>query len=196
MCSFRSNQTAVRRELEGQAREKGNLYLHNCLREVDPVSAELIHPNNTKRLVRALEFYQLNGGPISEHNRREREKEPFYDSRYFVLNDERQKLYQRIDRRVDEMLAAGLVGEVARLREMGFDKTMASMQGLGYKEMLSYLEGECTLEEAVYLIKRDTRHFAKRQLTWFRRERNVAWINKGEFGYDGEKMLEFMMGMI
>ncbi|GFI47269.1 tRNA dimethylallyltransferase [Lachnospiraceae bacterium] len=194
--SEEKNQTAVRRELEGQAREKGNLYLHNCLREVDPVSAELIHPNNTKRLVRALEFYQLNGGPISEHNRREREKEPFYDSRYFVLNDERQKLYQRIDRRVDEMLAAGLVGEVARLREMGFDKTMASMQGLGYKEMLSYLEGECTLEEAVYLIKRDTRHFAKRQLTWFRRERNVAWINKGEFGYDGEKMLEFMMGMI
>ena len=114
------------------------------------------------------------------------------DFSYFVLNDERAKLYAQIDARVDEMMQEGLVQEVQDLRERGYTKDMVSMQGLGYKEILSYLNGECSLEDAVYILKRDTRHFAKRQLTWFRRERNVTWIDKKEFGYDDEKILHRM----
>ncbi len=183
----------LRERLERTAEEKGSAFLHACLKEVDPDSAQAIHPNNQKRVIRALEFYELNGFPISEHNKREREKEAAYDFCYFVLNDERDLLYRKIDLRVDEMLEKGLVEEVRKLKEMGFSKEMVSMQGLGYKEILSYLDGACTLEEAVYLIKRDTRHFAKRQLTWFRRERDVIWIEKKAFDYDNNKILNFMI---
>ncbi|MGN0365079.1 MAG: tRNA (adenosine(37)-N6)-dimethylallyltransferase MiaA [Suilimivivens sp.] len=184
---------SIRSHLESVAAEKGNVYLHEQLREVDPVSAEIIHPNNQKRIIRALEFYELNGIPISEHNKTEREKHAAYDSCYFVLNDDRKRIYQRIDERVDQMLADGLVEEVLKLKKMGYHRNMVSMQGLGYKEIFSYLEGDCSLEEAVYLIKRDTRHFAKRQLTWFRREKNVIWIDKPAFDYDNQKILEYMM---
>lgn len=183
----------IRTKLEETAREKGNRYLHECLKKVDPGSADTIHPNNRKRVIRALEFYEMNGFPISTHNKREREKEAAYDFCYFVLNDDRERLYRKIDERVESMLSAGLVDEVKKLKEMGFDRNMVSMQGLGYKEILSYLEGECTLEEAVYLIKRDTRHFAKRQLTWFKREKNVIWIEKARFAYDNHKILNFMI---
>ena len=183
----------IRARLEMEAAEKGIQYLHEYLRQVDPVSADEIHPNNRKRVVRALEFYELNGYPISEHNQKERQKDAAYDNCYFVLNDDREKLYHRIDERVDDMLAQGLVKEVQGLKDMGFYKDMVSMQGLGYKEILAYLEGELSLDEAVYRIKRDTRHFAKRQLTWFRRERNVIWIEKPSFGYDDKKILEFML---
>lgn len=185
--------SAIRKRLENTAREKGSAYLYEYLEKVDPDSAKIIHPNNQKRMIRALEFYELNGTPISEHNKRERQKESPYDFCYFVLNDDRELIYQKIDQRVDEMLANGLVEEVRTLKEMGFQKDMVSMQGLGYKEILSYLDGECTLDEAVYLIKRDTRHFAKRQLTWFKRERDVIWINKKEFEYDNNKILNFMV---
>lgn len=185
--------SAIRERLENTAREKGSAYLYEYLEKVDPDSAKIIHPNNQKRMIRALEFYELNGTPISEHNKRERQKESPYDFCYFVLNDDRELIYQKIDQRVDEMLANGLVEEVRTLKEMGFQKDMVSMQGLGYKEILSYLDGECTLDEAVYLIKRDTRHFAKRQLTWFKRERDVIWINKKEFEYDNNKILNFMV---
>lgn len=182
-----------RRNLEQLALEKGSWVLHEMLREVDPRSAEAIHANNVKRTIRALEFYHLTGLRISEHNDREKEKECAYNSCYFVLNDERSRLYERIDQRVDEMVAQGLAEEVERLRALGCKKGMVSMQGLGYKEMLSYLEGEITLDEAVYLIKRDTRHFAKRQLTWFRREKDVIWIDKKDFLYDDKKILSFML---
>lgn len=185
--------SAIRKRLENTAREKGNAYLYEYLEKVDPDSAKIIHPNNQKRMIRALEFYELNGTPISEHNKRERQKESPYDFCYFVLNDDRELIYQKIDQRVDEMLADGLVEEVRTLKEMGFQKDMVSMQGLGYKEILSYLDGECTLDEAVYLIKRDTRHFAKRQLTWFKRERDVIWIDKKAFEYDNNKILKFMV---
>ncbi|MDE7444367.1 MAG: tRNA (adenosine(37)-N6)-dimethylallyltransferase MiaA [Lachnospiraceae bacterium] len=185
--------SAIRERLENTAREKGSAYLYEYLEKVDPDSAKIIHPNNQKRIIRALEFYELNGTPISEHNKRERQKESPYDFCYFVLNDDRKLIYQKIDQRVDEMLAKGLVEEVRALKEMGFQKDMVSMQGLGYKEILSYLDGECTLDEAVYLIKRDTRHFAKRQLTWFKRERDVIWIDKKEFEYDNNKILNFML---
>ena len=179
--------------LEALAAEKGPEYLHAMLRKVDPASAEAIHPNNQKRVIRALEFFHLTGEPISRHNEREREKEPAYNACYFVLNDLRERLYERIGLRVDEMLRQGLVAEVERLREMGCHRGMVSMQGLGYKEILAYLDGEISLEEAVETIKRDTRHFAKRQLTWFRREKDVIWINKNEFDYDEDRIMEFML---
>lgn len=182
-----------RRELEQYAREKGAHALHERLREADEKAAEEIHENNVKRVIRALEFHHLSGGKISEHNEREKQKESPYNFAYFVLNDERDRLYQRINQRVDTMLEQGLIQEVQRLKDMGYHRKMVSMQGLGYKEILEYLEGECTLEEAVYRIKRDTRHFAKRQLTWFRREREVLWVNKQEFDYNNDKILTYMM---
>ena len=159
----------------------------------DPQAAEEIHANNVKRVIRALEFYHQTGQKISEHNARERQKESPYEFRYFVLNDERQHLYTRINQRVDQMMDAGLLDEVKRLKAMGYTRDMVSMQGLGYKELLSYLDGECTLTEAVYTIKRDTRHFAKRQLTWFKRERQVLWIDKPSYAYDEEKILKAML---
>ncbi len=191
--SEENSDSSLRRELENLAETKGNLFLHQKLREADPASADAIHPNNVKRVIRALEFYEQNGRPISEHNEKERQKESPYNFAYFVLNDERAHLYQRIDRRVDLMLEQGLVEEVAHLKEMGYHKGMVSMQGLGYKEILSYLDGEITLEEAIYILKRDTRHFAKRQLTWFRREDDVIWLNKNEFDYQEDQILDQMI---
>lgn len=188
--------TAYRRELEQYAKEHGARALHERLQKVDKKAAEEIHENNIKRVIRALEFHHLSGKKISEHNEAERHKESPYQFAYFVLNDEREHLYERINQRVDIMMEQGLLAEVQKLKEMGYHKKMVSMQGLGYKEILEYLEGECTLEEAVYRIKRDTRHFAKRQLTWFRRERDVLWVNKQDFAYDNDKILTYMMSQL
>lgn len=185
-----------RRQLEDLAREHGAKYLHGILREVDPASAEAIHANNIKRVIRALEFYHLSGKKISEHNETERQKQSPYNFAYFVLTDERAKLYERIDRRVNAMIEAGLVEEVKKLKSMGCSREMVSMQGLGYKEILAYLDGGCTLEEAVYIIKRETRHFAKRQLTWFKRERDVIWLDKQAFGYDDAAILKDMISIL
>ena len=179
----------IRRRLEQEADEKGLDALYSQLCLVDPRSAEAIHPHNRKRLIRALEFYRLNGYPISRHNEREREKKSPYDFSYFVITDERSRLYQKIEERVDHMIEEGLVPEVQRLKEMGCDRNMVSMQGLGYKEIMDFLDGSCTLEEAVLRIKQDTRHFAKRQLTWFRRERDVIWIDKSIYGSGTEQLL-------
>lgn len=176
--------------------ERGTPYLHQLLKEVDPKSAEEIHPNNKKRIIRALEFYHLSGTCISEHNETQRQKASPYDFAYFVLTDEREKLYANIDRRVDEMLARGLLGEVRSLKEMGCSREMVSMQGLGYKELLDYLDEKRTLAEAVCAIKQETRHFAKRQLTWFRREREVIWLDKREYQYDDKKILEKMLKVL
>ena len=185
-----------RRQLEDLAREHGAEYLHGILREVDPASAEAIHANNIKRVIRALEFYHLSGKKISEHNETERQKQSPYNFAYFVLTDERAKLYELIDRRVDAMIEAGLVEEVKKLKSKGCSREMVSMQGLGYKEILAYLDGGCTLEEAVYIIKRETRHFAKRQLTWFKRERDVIWLDKQAFGYDDAAILKDMISIL
>ena len=185
--------TAYRKELEQYAKEHGAHALHEKLRAIDEKAANEIHENNIKRVIRALEFHHLSGGKISEHNEQERQKESPYAFAYFVLNDERERLYQRINQRVDIMLEEGLLEEVQKLKNMGYHRKMVSMQGLGYKEILEYLEGECTLEDAIYRIKRDTRHFAKRQLTWFRREREVIWVNKQDFAYDNDKILTYMM---
>ena len=140
----------------------------------------------------ALEFYEKTGRTISSHNEQEKEKESPYNAAYFVLNDDRNEIYRRIDLRVDQMMQAGLIEEVRRLKDRGYTKDMVSMQGLGYKEILDYLDGNTTLEEAVYILKRDTRHFAKRQLTWFRREREVIWVEKEKFSHDNGKILDFM----
>ncbi len=188
--------SVYREKLEALAKEKGAAYLHGQLAMVDPKSAEEIHANNIKRVIRALEFYHQTGQKISEHNERERQKESPYQFCYFVLNDRRECLYERIDQRVDQMIRNGLVQEVQTLKERGCTKQMVSMQGLGYKEIFSYLEGDCSLEEAVYIIKRDTRHFAKRQLTWFRRERDVIWVQKDELNYDDEKLLQNLLESI
>ena len=185
-----TEKSSVRERLENLAQEKGGEYLHE---QRDPESAEKIHPNNIKRVIRALEYYELTGEKISLHNEREGEKVSPYNTAYFVLNDHRERLYEKIDRRVDQMLDEGLVEEVRRLAQMGYTRDMVSMQGLGYKEILAYLEGEYSLEEAVYVLKRDTRHFAKRQLTWFRREKDVIWVKKPDFDYDDKKILEYIL---
>ena len=184
---------SYREELEALAKEHGAEYLHTMLASVDPASAEAIHANNVKRVIRALEFYRETGERISEHNEEERRKASPYQFAYFVLNDARDRIYANIDFRVDLMLEHGLVEEVRRLQAQGCTRDMVSMQGLGYKEILDYLDGRCSYEEAVRVLKRDTRHFAKRQLTWFRRERDVIWVNKQEIGYEPEQLLAYML---
>ncbi len=187
---------ATREELAAYAGEHGAQALHNRLRDVDPESAKAIHANNVKRVIRALEYYQHTGEKISRHNERERKKESPYQFVYFVLTDERKHLYDRINRRVDAMLEEGLTDEVRKLKDKGYTDACVSMQGLGYKEILAYLDGRCTLEEAVCRIKRDTRHFAKRQITWFKREKDVIWIDKRECNYDDKKILDTMLGYL
>ena len=184
---------SYREELETLAKEHGAEYLHTMLASVDPASAEAIHANNVKRVIRALEFYQETGERISEHNEEERQKASPYQFAYFVLNDARDRIYANIDYRVDLMLEHGLVDEVRHLQAQGCTRDMVSMQGLGYKEILDYLDGRCSYEEAVRVLKRDTRHFAKRQLTWFRRERDVIWVDKQEIGYEPEQLLAYML---
>lgn len=191
--SKESEKSPIREELEQLVKEKGCAYLHEKLQQVDPKSAEKIHANNVKRVIRALEYFKLTGNPISVHNEEESLKESPYNVAYFVLNDLREKLYERIDARVDLMLQEGLIEEVSMLAKKGYTKDMVSMQGLGYKEILSYLEGNCTLDEAVYILKRDTRHFAKRQLTWFKREQDVIWINKQDFNYQENQILDYIL---
>lgn len=185
--------TAFRDKLWQLGEEKGNHYLHELLRKVDPESAEEIHENNRKRVIRALEFYENSGKPISTHNKEQRQKTSAYNSCYFVLTDDRKKLYERIESRVDQMLSKGLVDEVRTLKERGCNASMVSMQGLGYKEILEYLDGRCSLLEAVEKIKKETRHFAKRQLTWFRREKDVIWLDKQAFAYDEDAVLSCIL---
>lgn len=182
-----------RHYLEVLAEEKGAEYLHDMLRETDPVSAENIHRNNIKRVIRALEYYHETGRIISEHNVEQRQNESPYNFAYFVLNDDRELLYSRINKRVDMMIEAGLYDEVKSLFEKGYDDNLVSMQGIGYKEMLECVKGNMPLNETVKLIQKNTRHFAKRQLTWFRRERNVTMLECGEFNHDKEKILDEML---
>lgn len=185
--------TSYREELEKLAQTKGAEYLHDRLREVDEKSAQDIHANNVKRVIRALEYFHQTGEKISEHNEEQRKKVSPYNFSYFVLNDEREHLYERINLRVDQMINEGLVREVQSLKEKGYTRDMVSMQGLGYKEMLDYLDNKCSLEEAVEIIKRDIRHFAKRQITWFKRESDVTWIDKKEYDYNEERILKAML---
>lgn len=185
-----------REELELLVKEKGAEHLHYMLQQVDAKSAEEIHVNNVKRVIRALEYYKQTGQPISKHNEEERRKTSPYNFAYFILNDERSTVYERINKRVDQMFNAGLVEEVENLITLGCRRDMVSMQGLGYKEVIDYLSGEISLEEAAQKIKQETRHFAKRQLTWFRRERDVLWVNKNELEHNNQKILQYMLSML
>ena len=188
---------SYRRQLEQKASdEEGASELYEMLKRVDPKAAQEIHPRNIKRIIRALEFYHQTGRKISEHNETQRQKESPYNYAYFVLTDERSRLYERIDQRVDLMMEQGLLDEVRYLKERGVRKDSTAMQGLGYKELYAYLEGEYPLDEAVRIIKRDTRHFAKRQLTWFKRERDVIWADKSEIGHDEGKLADYMLGYL
>lgn len=188
--------TSYRDTLQEKADKEGPEVLHQMLREVDPASADAIHANNVKRVIRALEYYYETGQRISEHNEAERRKESPYRFTYFVLNDARERIYRNIDLRVDAMMEQGLLNEVRALKARGCTRDMVSMQGLGYKEMLDYLDGVYPLAEAVRVLKRDTRHFAKRQLTWFRRERDVTWVEKEKFAYDDARILDYMTDVI
>lgn len=184
--------TAIREELTQFVNKNGPKALHEMLEKIDEESARQIHENNIKRTIRAIEFYRLTGQKISQHNDEQHQKESPYDFVYFVLDMPREKLYERIDKRVDKMMSDGLVSEVKKLMDMGLTREHVSMKGLGYKEIIAYLEGETTLEEAVYTIKRDTRRFAKRQLTWFRRESDITWIEKDNYR-DEEEILAYML---
>ena len=183
----------VRTLLEERAAKEGAHVLFEQLKQVDPESADIIHENNVKRVIRALEYYEKTGKPISEHNREQHEKVSPYDFRYFELTDDRKTLYSRIDKRVDQMMEEGLLQEVKDLEKLNIPKTATSMQSLGYREIIGYLNGEYDLDRAVYLIKLNTRHFAKRQLTWFRREKDVIWIDKNDFNHDDELILKEMI---
>lgn len=183
---------SYREELTQLAINMGPLFLHELLTKVDPTSAEAIHPNNLKRIIRALEYVKQTGEPISAHNEEQRNRKSPYLYRYFVLNKERSNLYEAINNRVDIMINNGLVNEVKQLLDMGYTKDMVSMQGLGYKELIDFIEGHYSLEEAIYKLKKDTRHYAKRQLTWFKREKDVTWVNKDDFTKEDE-ILEFLL---
>ena len=185
--------TNYRQELELIAKTKGNEFLHHMLCKVDEKSAELIHENNVKRVIRALEYYKDTNEKISDHNEREKTKSSPYNLAYFVLNMNRELLYARVDKRVDIMIEQGLIKEVENLLNMGYSKNLVSMQGLGYKEVVKYLEGDLSLEESIDILKRDTRHFAKRQLTWFKREKDAIWINVDEFNMDVEMIKNKMI---
>lgn len=184
---------SYRLELETKAAKEGPHVLHEMLCAVDPKAAEEIHENNVKRTIRALEFFYLTGTPISSHNQEQRQKEEAYNACYFVLNEDRERLYQKIEQRIDEMIREGLVEEVRALKEEGCTSDMISMQGLGYKEILAWLDGKMSFTEAVELLKLNTRHFAKRQLTWFRREPSAIWVEKEAFSFDTEKILSFLL---
>lgn len=182
----------IRKELEEFANVHGPKALHERLAQIDPKSAEVIHQNNVRRVIRAIEFYEQTGMKFSEHNENEKQKQSPFNYVYFVLNQDRKILYDRIEKRIDIMMKDGLVEEVKSLISQGYGRDLVSMQGLGYKEIVAYLEGEITLEEAVYILKRDTRHFAKRQITWFKRETDVTWLDKDIYK-TSEEQLAFCM---
>ncbi len=186
---------SYRKELEKIAEEKGREFLYDMLKEKDPEYAQTVHYNNVKKVIRALEYFQETGRKLSQHNKEQREKISPYQAAYFVLYHDREILYERINQRVDQMMEDGLLEEVSDLVRQGYGRDLVSMQGLGYKEFFDYFDGNASLEDTVERIKRDTRHFAKRQLTWFRREKDVIWINKKDYGSE-EILLEHLLELL
>ena len=182
----------VKKKYEAMAETLGKSELHKKLALVDREYADSVSYNNVKKVVRALTFFEMTGEKLSEHNKRERERSSPFDFAYFVLTMDRKKLYERIDKRVDLMFDMGLVEEVKALMAKGYDKSLVSMQGIGYKEVIDYLSGKTSLEECIDIIKRDTRHFAKRQLTWFKREKVVTYIDKDEFDAEDKCLKEML----
>lgn len=168
----------IRKELEALAEKEGVEAVHNILKEIDAETAEKYHPNNLRRVIRAIEFYRVTGKTISDHAKEE--KASPYDVVYFCIDWDREVLYDRINKRVDIMVEDGLVEEVKLLLEKGYDKNSTAMQGIGYKEFYGYLKGERTLEDTLDEIKQSSRRYAKRQLTWFRRNKNIHWLTPSE----------------
>lgn len=173
-----------RKYLENLACEKGREYVHALLKDIDPGSFQRLYPNDLKRVIRALEVYKLTGRTMSDFNRENNIYDIPYNVYYFVLTMNREKLYDRINKRVDIMISKGLIDEVKKLKSMGYDSSMQSMKGIGYKEILNYLDGSMSLDKAIDLIKQGSRNYAKRQLTWFRKDKRVNWINKDDFKDD------------
>ena len=194
-CESEGENLPLRDELTEISKEKGSKALHDMLKVLDPKAAEAIHENNVKRVIRAIEFYKETGKSITDHNEEMRKRSSPYNFAYFCLTRNRKELYERIDRRVDKMIEEGLVEEVKRLKETGLSKDNHSMLGLGYKEILDHLDKKISLEEAIYIIKRDTRHFAKKQLTWSRREKDVITVDRDDFPSDGD-ILSFITGIL
>ncbi len=182
----------VREELKKTASEKGTQHLHAQLSAIDPESAQRIHPNDLFRLVRALEVYQLTGKSLTEHFKSQ-QKEKAFNALYFALNLDRNILYERIGRRVDEMMAGGFLGEVRKLRETGYGPELVSQKIIGYQQLHEHLDGVITLEQAIHAIKAETRHYARRQLIWLRKEKDVSWLDMIK-GYD--KIMEKARGFI
>ena len=183
-----------RKELDKLANEHGNNYIHEMLKDIDPISYKEIHANNRKRVIRALEVYKLTGKPFSSYNAGDDFYNSEYDIYYYVLTMDREKLYNRINLRVDIMMEKGLLNECIKLKEMGYTSSMQSMQGIGYKEILYYLEGDVKLQEAINMIKQGSRNYAKRQLTWFRRDPRVTFLDKDKLSY--VEILEKVIGDI
>lgn len=181
---------ALRQKLSDFARERGNHALHEKLKDIDPVSYETIHENNVKRVIRAIEYYEHTGETISAHNEAEKQKCSPYDFVFFFLTDDREKLYERIDRRVDTMVSAGLYDEVKRLYNRGLRQNDISMQGISYRQFMDCIEGKATFEETVEKIKLESRHYAKRQLTWFRRQEGAVVLNRTACGGTNEGVLD------
>ncbi|MDB2091225.1 tRNA (adenosine(37)-N6)-dimethylallyltransferase MiaA [Clostridium paraputrificum] len=183
-----------RKDLDKLANEHGNNYIHEMLKDIDPISYKEIHANNRKRVIRALEVYKLTGKPFSSYNAGEDFYKSEYDVHYYVLTMDREKLYERINLRVDIMMEKGLLEECIKLKEMGYTSSMQSMQGIGYKEILYYLEGDVKLQEAINMIKQGSRNYAKRQLTWFRRDPRVTFLDKDKLS--DVEILEKVIGDI
>ena len=188
------NDTSYREECYRLAQEQGPEVLFERLKEVDPAYAEIMHANNVKRVTRALEYHYLTGQKFSEHNAEQKEKETPYNAAVIILNMDREKLYERIELRIDLMMEQGLLEEVRGLLEKGYSPDLVSMQGIGYKEFVPYFNGECTLEEAVTQLKTNTRRFAKRQLTWFRRQIEGLWVDMDKA--TGEKVMEDVLSYL
>ena len=188
--------STFREEMLSYAMKEGNEALHRKLASVDPDASAAIHPNNVKRVIRALEFYRETGKTISSHNEEEKMRPSPYNLVYFAITDDREALYRRIDERVDFMMEAGLADEVAYLRAMGLGRGCVSMQGIGYKELMDAMDGTVSCDEAVRIIKRESRHYAKRQLTWLRREEGVIFIHRPDFGGDKSLILKEMLRII
>ncbi|MGO1368759.1 MAG: tRNA (adenosine(37)-N6)-dimethylallyltransferase MiaA [Senegalia sp. (in: firmicutes)] len=177
------------------AKQHGNKYIHDLLKEVDYKSYIRIHENDTKRIVRALEIFYETGKAMSDSYDDFRKPNTDFNLIIFGITMNRDKLYERINKRVDIMLEDGLVEEVKSLLDMGYDKSLISMQGLGYKEIIGYLEGKYSLKEAIELLKRDTRRFAKRQITWFKKDERINWLNKVDFESEND-IIETMVSVI
>ncbi len=192
--NFMETNLDIRHNIELEYKKYGTGYLYNKLKEIDIEYAQNIHPNNVKKIIRAIEFFYQNGIKLSQHNKEQHKNRTPYDLYFFVLNMDRQKLYERINKRVDIMIENGLVEEVKKLMDMGYSSKLVSMQGIGYKELIDYINGLTTLDEAIELIKKGTRHFAKRQLTWFKNQCDAFWIDVTEKDdYDiAEQMINYI----